>query len=246
MTAVIYRPAGAGPFPAVVALHGCSGLWGEKNPDAVSPRDVDWANALVGDGFVVMFPDSYGSRGLGPQCKNSDRDVSPARERVADAEAALAYLQSRADVKPDAVALLGWSNGGSTVLYAVRPKDRPKGGRQDFRLAVAFYPGCREPYHDGKWATRLPTMVLIGEADNWTPAAPCRDLAATASTAVTLVTYPHAYHDFDNAEQPVHELHGLAFTADGSGNAKAGLNPAARADAFKRVPEFLAGMKSSR
>jgi dienelactone hydrolase len=60
------------------------------------------------------------------------------------------------------------------------------------------------------------------------------------------VAYPRAYHDFDNAEQPLHELHGLAFTGDGSGNAKAGLNPAARADAFKRVPEFLAGMTDRR
>jgi dienelactone hydrolase len=240
LTAMMFRPAGAGPFPAVVALHGCSGLWSEKDPAAVSPRDLDWAKALVGDGFVVLFPDSFGSRGLGPQCKNSEREVSPARERVADADAALAYLQSLPVVKPDSIALLGWSNGGSSVLYAVRPKDKPKGKHPDFRLAVAFYPGCREPYHGGEWSTRIPLMILIGEADNWTPAAPCKELAAAAGTSVTLITYPQAYHDFDNAAQPVHTLHGLAFTADGSGNAKAGLNPAARADAFRRVPEFLA------
>lgn len=245
LTGVLFRPAGSGPFPAVVALHGCSGLWSEKNPAAVSPRDLDWANALVGQGVLVFLPDSYGSRGLGPQCKNSDRDVSPARERVADAEAALAFLQGRQDVRPDQVALLGWSNGGSTVVYAVRPKDKPKAGRPDFRLAVAFYPGCRVPDQGGRWATRMPLLILIGEADNWTPAAPCKELAASDTASVTLVTYPGAYHDFDNAGQPVHEVHGLAFTADGTGTAKAGLNPAARADAFKRVPAFLAGMTNA-
>src|SRR5262249_24062990 len=158
-------------------------VWSEKDPTTVSPRDLDWAKVLATQGYIVFLPDSYGSRGLGPQCKNSDRDVSPARERVADAEAALRFLQSRSDVEPDRVALRAWSNGGSTVLYALRPKDKPKGATPDFRLAVAFYPGCRVPDQDGKWATRLPLLILIGEADNWTPAAPCKELAASDATS---------------------------------------------------------------
>jgi len=243
LNGVLYRPAGAGPFPAIVALHGCSGLWSSKDATNVSPRDADWAEVLVRDGFVVLFPDSYGSRGLGPQCTNSDRDVSPSRERVADARAARAYLQTLPFVKPDAIALMGWSNGGSTVLYAVRPRDVPKDGKPDFRMAVAFYPGCRDPIKNGKWQTRMPLHILIGQSDNWTPAAPCQELASGAGSIVTLTTYPGAYHDFDNAEQKLHALHGLAFTADGSGNAMSGLNPAARADAFIRVPGFFALLK---
>ena len=30
LTGIFYLPAGAGPFPAVVALHGCGGLWREQ------------------------------------------------------------------------------------------------------------------------------------------------------------------------------------------------------------------------
>ena len=91
------RYCGIGPFPAVVALHGCAGLYG-KNGD-LSPRHRDWAERLVAKGFIVLFPDSFGSRGAGPQCKLEDRVTRPAYERKADAVAARRYLQSRSDVK---------------------------------------------------------------------------------------------------------------------------------------------------
>ena len=33
----LYRPAGDGPFPAVVALHGCAGLAGRSGPEIRRP-----------------------------------------------------------------------------------------------------------------------------------------------------------------------------------------------------------------
>jgi len=83
----------------------------------------------------------------------------------------------------------------------------------------------------------------MGEADDWTPAAPCHDLATAAKAAgeaVDLVTYPGAYHDFDHPDLPVKQVKGLAFTANGDGVAHTGTNPAARADAIQKVPAFLA------
>jgi len=47
-------------------------------------------------------------------------------------------------------------------------------------------------------------------------------------------------HDFDRPTCPVRILTGLAYSADGSGRVHVGTNPAARADALKRVPEWLA------
>ncbi|MFO1183340.1 MAG: dienelactone hydrolase family protein [Bauldia sp.] len=239
LVAMLYRPEGQGPFPAVVGLHGCNGLWSTKNSTALNPREADWGARLAALGYVVLFPDSYGSRGVGAQCRVADRAVEPYRERVADAKAALAYLQGQPFVKAESVVLLGWSNGGSTVLYAVRPQDRGADARPDFRAAIAFYPGCRSPYADGRWRTRMPLAILIGEADDWTPVGPCRDLAALDKTAVRLTTYPGAFHDFDNPSAAVHEVRGLAFTAGGNGVAHAGLDPAARADALARVPALL-------
>src|ERR1700681_2661230 len=80
LRAVVYRPAGPGPFRAVVALHGCGGLAGPSGP--IAQRYGDWGERLAEAGFVVVFPDSYGSRGLGSQCGIRDRLARIARERA--------------------------------------------------------------------------------------------------------------------------------------------------------------------
>jgi len=240
LNAVLRRPAGSGPFPSVVALHGCAGLFGKDG--GLAPRHADWAERLMAEGLIVLFPDSFGSRGAPSQCETAERAARSSRERVDDAFAAKSYLQARSDVKADAVALLGWSNGGSTVLYAVQKGREAGDGRPDFARAVAFYPGCRTPMERSKWQTRLPLLILIGAADDWTPAEPCEALAATAKAAgepVSIVVYPDAYHDFDHPDLPVRLHSGLAFSADGSGRAHTGTNPAARQDAVRRVPDFL-------
>jgi dienelactone hydrolase len=234
----LYAPATPGPHPAVVALHGCAGL--EASDGKPGARHDDWGRRLSAEGALALFPDSFGSRGLGPQCRNDEREVRPSRERVADAEAALRFLVARADVDPKAVSLLGWSNGGSTTLYAVEPKHAPTG--VDFARAIAFYPGCRLPLEHG-WKSRLPLLLLIGAADDWTPAAPCQQLVDEAKArgeSADIVVYANAYHDFDHPNLPVHEVKHLAFTAAGTGAAHTGTNPEARADAIKRVETFLA------
>ena len=57
----------------------------------------------------MLFPDSFGSRGLGPQCREANRKVHARRERVADANAARRWLQTQSYVKADHISLLGWS-----------------------------------------------------------------------------------------------------------------------------------------
>jgi dienelactone hydrolase len=235
----LYLPDGPGPHPAVVALHGCGGIVDKSGRPGARPED--WGQRLTSMGFVVLFPDSFTSRKLGPQCRTAERDARPSHERTDDANAALAYLAGRPDVKASAISLLGWSNGGTTVLYGVEPRHKPA-GTVDFAKAVAFYPGCHAPLA-GHWQTRLPLMILIGGADDWTAAEPCRQLTDAANAqheVVDLTVYPGAYHEFDDPHEPVHELNGLAFTADNSGHAHAGTNPAARADAIQRVPAYLA------
>lgn len=234
----IMRPTGRGPFPAVVALHGCSGLYDSHG--RLTARHADWGRRLTAEGFVVLFPDSFGSRGAPAQCGTADRVTRPAVERADDAEAARAWLQARPDVRPDKVALLGWSNGGSTVLY-VSQRAPPEAG-PGFVRAVAFYPGCRLPLDRRGAHVSVKLMILIGEADDWTPAEPCRALAAKAQgrgEPVSLITYPGAWHDFDAPDVPIHTVRGLAFTADGGGVAHTGADPQARADAIRRVSDYF-------
>jgi dienelactone hydrolase len=239
--ASLYRPEGAGPFPAVVALHDCSGLVHHR-PLTETRLYVEWARLLVANGFVVLFPDSFGSRGIGPQCREQNRKVHASRERVADANAARRWLQAQNYVKPDRVSLLGWSNGGIAALWAVRPTTAPRDGSTDFRSAVTFYPGCRK-LRETAWSARVPTLILIGSADDWTPAAVCQQMVAGAhdrTARVQLIVYPGAPHEFDRANSPIRLRTGLVNTPDPFGRVHSGTNPAARADALKRVPEWLA------
>ena len=239
----LFKPKGQGPFPAIVAMHGCGGLGGSRAP--VGQRHTDWGQQLSAKGYIVIFPDSYGSRDLGPQCLVKDRTIRPGRERVLDALLTKVWLQKRTDVLSSRVSLLGWSNGGSSVLWSVAADRKPKDDSPDFNAAVAFYPGCRvmaQSAERGGWFNRLPLLILIGESDTWTPAEPCKQLitlAKAAGSQADIVVYPNAVHVFDHPDQKPTKRTGLAFTGDDSGEAMVGTDPAAREDALQRVPTFL-------
>ncbi|MBV9654564.1 MAG: prolyl oligopeptidase family serine peptidase [Acetobacteraceae bacterium] len=229
LEAALVRPAGPVRAPAVVALHGCGGPF--------PSRDGPWAQLLSERGHIVLLPDSFGSRGLGSQCRNGHRTVTPAGLRRGDAIAAAQWLAAQPGTPPGGVTLMGWSNGGSTVLRAGQASPGLPPGL--FRNLVAFYPGCRGPAANPSWSPAAALLLLIGEADDWTPAEPCRDLAARFPGRITLVTYTSAFHDFDAAEAPVRLRTGLASTADRSGFAHTGTNVGARDDARRRVPSFI-------
>ncbi len=239
LKATVYRPEGNGPFPAIVGMHDCAGL---TNPaGAIASKYREWAQLLVKDGFIVLFPESYGSRGMGNQCATRNRPVRPDRERVADANAARRWLESQPDVRPDHISLMGWSNGGSSVLWTVRPQ-RKSDDKRDFRSAVALYPGCRR-LETTAWSTRVPTLILIGGADDAASAQDCEHMVAGAkgrSARISIVVYPGAFHDFDHPNRPPQVRSGYAFSTDGSGRIHTGTNAAARADSIKRVPQWLA------
>jgi len=101
--AQLYKPDGDGPFPTVIALHGCGGLSG--NADAVQPRYRDWAEQLVKAGYAVIFPDSFASRDVGPQCRAKERKVLARRERVADISAARQWLLQQGWVARERISL---------------------------------------------------------------------------------------------------------------------------------------------
>jgi dienelactone hydrolase len=236
---ILFRPEGPGPFPAVVALHDCGSLMGRSG--AIVSRFADWGDRLVAAGLAVVFPDSFGSRGISNQCRVRERKVRSSRERVADAVAARHWLQEQPFTLKDRVSLLGWSNGAIASLWTVRTRATPKDGMPDFRSAVAFYPGCRR-LRDLAWSARVPTLILMGRADDWTSVTTCEQMVAGArgrSARTSMVVYPGAYHQFDRPDYALRELTGLANTADGSGKAHVGTNPAARSDALKRVAEWL-------
>lgn len=239
LTGALFRPQGPGPLPVVVAMHGCGGL--RDTAGQLQPNFRDWADLLGKHGYAVLFPDSFGSRGLGSQCRVRSRTVQPNRERLADARAARHWLLTQDWVQRDRVSLLGWSNGAASVLWAARPQSAPHDGQPDFRAVIAFYPGCKR-LADAAWSARIPTLILMGAADDWTPARACEQMVAGAqgrSARASIVTYRGAYHRFDHLGLPVRLHRGLAFTADNSGRAHSGSDPEAREDAIRRTLEWL-------
>ena len=238
--AQLYKPDGEGPFPTVIALHSCGGLGGHAEPVLVRYRD--WVEQLLKAGHAVVLPDSYSSRELGPQCRVNvkERRVLARRERVADIVATRRWLAQQAWVAQDRVSLVGWANGASALLWAVRPQAWRNDG-PDFRSAVAFYPDCRISAGLG-WSARVPTLLLIGAKDDVSSPAACRQMVEGArgrSALARIEVYPGAAHDFDRANLPLRAI---------GGNSDAGLperghigtDTEARSDSQKRVAEWLA------
>lgn len=122
LTGRLLRPPGAGPFAAIVALHGCGGP--RTREGTPTPRDDDWARRVHALGYVVLLVDSFGPRSLTEICTMRDRPIAQSRERARDAYGALLYLQAQPFVRPDRVALLGWSHGGAPCSRRWRRRHR--------------------------------------------------------------------------------------------------------------------------
>ncbi|MET3757598.1 dienelactone hydrolase [Rhizobium binae] len=179
------RPAGDGPFPAVVLLHGCDHL-------RLSVKDL-WPKRLVKWGYVVLVVDSFTTRKLDDTCG------SALPERVFDAYGALEFLSRSSFVDTSRVALMGFSAGATATLDATKIAGNEQLMERKFRAAVAYYPACDADRGD----PTVPTLIMTGERDNWSRAERCQKRLARLSDnapPVELDVYRGVYHNFDAPE----------------------------------------------
>ena len=178
----------AGPSPAVVLLHGCDGNWEQL--------DQRWGKRIASWGFVTLTVDSFGPRGIKTNCGSAPDGLA------LDAFRALNFLVREPFVDPDRVAVVGFAQGGGLVLTSVEHGAVEQTSPDKFHAAVAFYPPCRKFNGD----MTVPTLILIGERDDWTEA--CRNMVdgrddwglsrqKGKGAPVRLIVYPGAYHAFD-------------------------------------------------
>lgn len=216
------KPAGEGPFPAVIILHGCNGY------SAQLPRSSYWADQLRSQGYASLIVDSFNPRGKEADCVSLS---IPFASRALDTFAAAAFLAARPDIRRDKIAAIGFSHGGHAVVDAAimagwrggapstsfaqslderrgagyRPllvdrfrvidgKLAALGGK--FAAFVAFYTGtCTLAAPERLVA---PLLILVGDADAIVPAAPCQSLAAAPpNPELRIKVYPGATHEFD-------------------------------------------------
>jgi dienelactone hydrolase len=222
--ATLVRPAGPGPFPAGVQLHGCE------------------------QGYVALVVDSFGPRGVKGDCR-SGPDEPPITARFDDAFGALHYLQSQTYVRGDRVAAIGWSQGGVYAMAVINGPSLERARRRGvalpatgFAAGIGVYPGgCFSLVNE---QVIRPLLVLIGEADDWTPAAKCREMVEAMrgrGADAAIVTYPGAYHYFDVEGQRLEvQAHVENDNRPGGFGATVSYQAEAAMDARRRVEEFLA------
>jgi dienelactone hydrolase len=136
--------------------------------------------------------------------------VTPA-DRATDVLAAATLLAGRPDVRPDRMAVIGFSNGGGTAVFVARDymELRPlraqlaaRGG--NLVASIGLYPSCgayvrgvgfdaATPANPEGSPVIVPLLALSGGLDDWTPAAPCVALAnMPANRLMTVQVYPGA------------------------------------------------------
>jgi dienelactone hydrolase len=222
----------------LVLMHGCGGAYERGH---LAARYTELAARLNAMGVHALVTDSFGPRGEKQICtqRTGQRRITQ-EQRRRDALGALAWLAAQPGVDPSRIGLLGWSNGGSTVLAALNRLHREVAAAPVRpSLAVAFYPGCESELKRG-FEPAAPLLMLLGELDDWTPAAPCKDLAAAARGAVPVQweAYPNAYHGFDGTAALRLRQDVPNGTHPGRG-VHVGAEPAARSAAAERLNRFL-------
>ena len=106
--AVLYNPAGKGPFPAVIVIHE---YWG------LNDWVKDQAAKLADQGYVALAIDLY--RGRVATTADVAHELMrgvPEDRAKRDLHAAFEFLQSQSNVKKNRIGAIGWCMGGGYAL----------------------------------------------------------------------------------------------------------------------------------
>ena len=194
----LFLPPGADKVPAVVLIHGSGGIY-----DAMLDF---WPKQFNAAGFAVFSLDMFSPRGV--QSTADDQSAVPFASDVADAFAALRLLATHPRIDAQKIAVMGVSRGGTAALRT--DISRVIAGQKlpdDLHYAAVipvYGGGCtgifRLVVKPGVFA-KAPILFIHGDADDYTPIAPCQDYAdkiGKAGTPVQFVVIEGAQHKFDS------------------------------------------------
>lgn len=167
-SATIAKPAGEGPFPLTIQLHGCGGL---------RPFMDGYTQAALAEGVAVMTVDSFTPRGIGRLAASAlvcTGLTLRGDKRSGDVFALYDWARRQPWVDQDRIAFSGWSHGAWTIMdaLALGPdaaaasglSDLPEDPLQGLAGAILVYTYAGYPSLTTKrgWhATRPPVSALI-------------------------------------------------------------------------------------
>ena len=189
-------------YPLIIGVAGSMG-WRKHH--------LDYLKMYQEQGFATFQLNSFKSRGITSTVGSQDEVTIAAV--ILDAYRALEKLSKHPKINKDKVAITGWSLGGGVTLFAGwMPLKKAITNQVSFAAHLAFYPPCFINPENLSF-TKAPMHILIGEADNWTPAKPCVNLVEKLSdkTNISITTYPDAHHGFDSEEPVVWNEKGYSF-----------------------------------
>ncbi|MCF3932267.1 dienelactone hydrolase family protein [Acuticoccus sp. M5D2P5] len=201
---VTYYPAdGASaenPAPAVILLHGAGGV--------SQRREGRYAREFAAQGIATAVIDVFGAREGGGFVERLMKTTEAMA--LSDAFATLDWLADRPEIDADRVALIGFSYGGMSSIYAayrqVVDTYRPDNA---FAAHVAFYGPCIARFEDAT-TTGAPILMLWGDQDEIMDSEACETLAGdlrNGGSAVTIARFD-ARHRWDGTGRswraPVH------------------------------------------
>ena len=108
----VYKPAGAGPHPVLISIHG--GPESQSQP-VFSINTQQWAVEL---GYAVIHPNVRGSSGYGKTFLALDNGMKR-EDSVKDIGALLDWIATQQDLDPKRVVVIGGSYGGYMVLASM-------------------------------------------------------------------------------------------------------------------------------
>jgi len=197
------RPAGAGPWPALVLVHEVHGP---------SDHVRGMARRFAAEGFVAVAPDLWWrDRGKGFPEGATDLAVlkafvetAPDARMVGDLAAAARFLRTRPEVRRESVGAVGFCMGG---IYAFHLACEPGA----IRACVDLYgrlrydrPSPAKPRGnlDRVGELRCPFLGIFGGMDNLIPLKDVLALKESLGARGHVVAYPRAGHAFMNETRP--------------------------------------------
>jgi carboxymethylenebutenolidase len=183
--AILYTPAGKGPFPAIIVIHEWWGLNDWVKGQATKLSDL---------GYVTLAIDLYrGKVATTPDEAHEIMRGLPEDRAKRDLHAAFVYLASQPDVKKDRIGSIGWCMGGGFSLDVALQEPT-------LRAVVINYGQLATDPNSLK-AINAPVLGLFGAQDRRITPDDVHKFEKSLKDMgkqVDITSYPDAGHGFEN------------------------------------------------